>query len=171
MRTFIVKLNHPLEKFELNNLPQNRMDLVARCINSAFWLGHGLRNDITMYFCFSNGKAFYIDSKIKKMWPDERNVCSYIQKTLEGRKFPGIKLLEKSFGEVIAEHADEKTYFLERGGIDIFVARPEENAIFVLGDDKGIEIPKNANVICIGSNAYLTSHCITVVNNFLDRTK
>lgn len=171
MRTFIVKMNHPLEGIELNNLPKNRMDLVARCVNSAFWLGHGLRKDVKIYFCFTNGKTVSIDSSIRKMWPDERNISGYLKKLLEGGRFSGIKLEDKEFEAVLKKFAKEKTYYFEQGGLDLFALRPGEDSVYVFGDDKGIELPKDAAVVSLGPEAYLTSHCITIIHNFLDRMK
>lgn len=171
MRTFIVKMNHPFEAVELNNLTKNRTDLAARCVNSAFWLGHGLRRDVKIYFCFSNGKTLSIDSSIKKMWPDERNIAGYFKKIAEGGKYPGIKLDDRSFEDVLKKFSKEKMHYFEQGGLDFFALHPGEGSVYVFGDDKGLEIPKETRAVSLGPEAYLTSHCITVVNNWLDRMK
>ncbi len=173
MRTFIIKINHPLADFALNNLTKNRVDMVARIINSVFWLDHEIREEAQLFLCFQNNKILHYKPPFKNMNPDERNLSSFIKYSLEGRKFPGITLIEKSFEQKLKEELDEGKglIFLDSTGEDIQKQEIRKEAVFVLGDDKGYgayEIPKEAKKVKIGSKSYLTSHCISYLNIYLD---
>jgi tRNA (pseudouridine54-N1)-methyltransferase len=169
MRTFIVKLNHPLERFELNNLTKNRMDLVARCVNSAFWLDNNIRRDVHICFCFSNGKCVCVDSQIRGMNPDERSIAGFFSKVVEGKKYPGITLTDQGLEEVLSGFDKGSVYYLDKNGEGIRDASIADDAVFVLGDDVGLVAPQGARTASLGPRSYLASHCITVLNNYLDR--
>ena len=173
MRTFIIKINHPLEDFELNNLTQNRVDMAARIVNAAFWIDHAIRRGNQLYLCFQNNKTLHYKPPFRNMNPDERNIASFIKHVLEGRKFQGIRLVEKTFEQKIKEEQNEgkELVFLDATGEDIQKQEIGKEVAFVLGDDKGYgdyEIPNKAKKISIGSKSYLASHCISYLNIYLD---
>jgi len=171
MRTFIMKVNHPLENFELNNLTKNRIDMVTRVINSVFWIDHNIRKEVQLFLCFKNNKTLHYKPIFKNMNPDERNIASFIKYILEGRKFPGITLKEKSFEEIISQFNIQDIYFLDSKGKKLTEKKLKPNPVFILGDNKGYEdykIPEQAIKINIGSKSYLTSHCIAYLNIYMD---
>lgn len=172
MTTFIVKLNHILTDFTLNNLPENRMDLVARCVNAALWLDHDIRKNNEILFHFSNDRLVTINGAyIKQMRPDERNIASFFKHIQEGKLFPGIKLENKKFEELINELKNEHTFVLDADGIDLSTyahGQIIENSTFILGDDVGLSKDFGFKAIKIGSKSYLASHCISFLNIYLD---
>lgn len=168
MRRFIIQMNHPLVDFELNNLTESRMDLVARCVNSSLWLDHEIRRDVEIIFCFSNSKTIRINGEIRGMHPDERNITSFLKLLISGRRFPGIFLESKDLLDVINERKG-KRYILDIKGKDIEKEKVDKNADFVLGDDAGLTFKPRADKISLGKVSYLTSHCITIINNRIDR--
>lgn len=164
-----MKLNHPLERFELNNLTKNRMDLVARCVNSAFWLDNDIRRDVHICFCFSNDKSVCLDSHIRSMNPDERSIAGFFSKLAEGRKYPGITLTDQGLDEVLSGFDKGSVYYLDRKGKSLEDADITNDAVFVIGDDVGLVVPQGARTASLGPRSYLASHCIAVLNNYLDR--
>ena len=142
MTIFIVKLNHELKDFQLNNLPENRMDLVARCVNSALWLDHDIRRNVEVLFHFSNNKIVRIKGgDIRQMRPDERNITSFFKHILNGKRYPGIELTEMNFEDLLKLEKTEEMFILEKEGIDITKythGNLTQGAVFVLGDDVGL---------------------------------
>ena len=167
-----MKINHPLEKTEYNNTPKNRTDMIARVIISTFWIDHDLRRDVELFLCFNNNKTLHLTPVFKNMNPDERNISSFMNYVLEGRKFPGITLEEKTFEGIIKQFENSRSiYFLDSRGKKATSEKPKSNPVFILGDNKGYgdyKIPENAEKISIGSKSYLTSHCISYLNIYLD---
>ena len=175
MTIFIVKINHPLEQFELNNLPENRMDLVARCVNAALWLDHAIRKNVEIIFHFSNNKVVKVKgNEIRQMRPDERNIASFFKHMLNGKKYPGIFLEEMSFYDLLKKFKSELIFILDKQGKDLsnYSRGHLESDVFVLGDDLGLkEFPENEfafKKLKIGPESYLTSHCISFLNIYLD---
>ncbi|MEM0372479.1 MAG: hypothetical protein QXO69_01420 [archaeon] len=179
MATFIVKVNHPLEPFELNNLTSARMDLVARCVNAALWLDHGIRRDVVVYFCFSNNITVRIDGRVRNMNPDERNIASFFKHIQGGKSFPGISLNRAGLWDVVAEAKARNCFVLDKNGIDIseFTKNHSiQDSVFLLGDDIGLskkEVVKASELgfvpLSIGPKSYFTSQCICFLNIWLDR--
>ncbi len=169
MRFFLVKLNHELEDFNLNNLTSQRIDLVARCINAALWLDKNIRRDVKIIFHFKNNKVIEVDGKIKGMRPDERSIAGFIKHLLEGKKYPGIKLYESSFEELVENQEHKKVFLLDLKGKPIEEEKELKDSLFILGDDKGINLNFGAEKLSLGPKSYLTSHCIVVINNYLDK--
>ncbi len=171
MRTFILKINHPLEDFELNNLTQNRIDMVARIISTVFWIDHEIREDAQLYLCFNNNKVLHYKPPFRNMNIDERNVASFIKHTLAGRKFPGIRLLEQGFQDILSQFKEEDKIFLDASGEKITEMKLPENPVFIIGDDKGYgdySLPESVKKANIGSKSYIASHCIAFLNIYLD---
>ncbi len=194
MRTFVLwsrAITSP--SFNLKDLPSSgkRLDLVARCIISALWLSHKLREDTRIYVVLNGApeppKTLLFTPEIKRVSPDERSIALWIKKALEKHKgrrdkewvelSNGIRISGKSFQDVIKELKEEGCcfYLLHERGKDIEDAELKENPVFVLGDHKGI--PKNDEAfvlrygerISLGRLSYLASSCISVAQWICDR--
>lgn len=193
MRTFILwsrAITSP--NFNLKDLPSSgkRLDIVARCIISALWLSHKLREE-TQIFAVLNGapsppKTLLFTPEIKRVSPDERSIALWIKKALSkhaGRRDKewvslsnGIKISGKSFQDVIKDLKEESCnfYLLHERGKNIEEIEIKENPVFVLGDHKGI--PKNEEAfvlregekISLGKKSYLASSCISIVQWICD---
>ncbi|MBC7115378.1 MAG: tRNA (pseudouridine(54)-N(1))-methyltransferase TrmY [Archaeoglobi archaeon] len=178
-------------KFSLNDLPgAGRMDLVARCVISALWLSHRLREDTRIY-CILEGppeppKAVVFSPEMRRVYPNERGVASWIRIALkEGRNEewvsvnPGIRVAKKSLNSVVEELRDEgfEIYVLHEKGDPISSNEFGERVAFVLGDHIGL--PENteralmrkygARALSLGKLSYLSSACITIVHYELDK--
>ena len=105
------------------------------------------------------------------MRPDERNISSFFKHLLEGKIFPGIKLNEMSFEELLKKEKCEEMFILDKEGIDITKythGHLIQGSVFVLGDDVGLSNDYGLKKISIGPNSYLASHCISFLNMYLD---
>ncbi len=194
MRVFVL-WSHAVTSpnFTLKDLPSSgkRMDLVARTIVSAMWLSHKLRED-TMVYVVLNGspeppKTVVFHPGIKRVSPDERSIALWIQKALlkyQGRRDKewyelnnGILISGRSFQDVIKTLSEEYDtfYLLDQKGKDVEKIELKKDAVYVLGDHKGI--PKNdamfvlrkGEKISIGKETYLTSSTVSVIQWLLDR--
>jgi len=179
MRDFVLLSRTSSDRIELNNLSFGRWDVIARCINSAIWVAHGLRQaTIRVVLGASNPpKTVVFDSNIRKVNPDEKNIAGWIEKVLKAEsENPGISVIEGSFQSVIKSMSDRKFYILHEKGKDISDVEFAENPVFVLGDHIGLP-PRDEEfvqrfgheLVSIGPNSYLASQCISFINIELDR--
>lgn len=194
MRTFVL-WSHAITSpvFNLKDLPSSgkRIDIVARCIISALWLSHRLRQDTRIYAVLNGApeppKTVLFTPEIKRVSPDERSVALWIKKALDkhrGRRDKewielsnGIKISGKSFQDVIKDLEKEgcSFYLLHERGKNVEEIEINENPVFVLGDHKGI--PKNDEAfvlrrggrISLGKISYLASSCISIMQWICDK--
>jgi len=194
MRNFIIFSRKGVTSpdFSLNDLPGSggRMDLVCRCVNSALWISHGVRDDTNIYIVL-NGPPdppitiVFKGNSIKRVSPDERNIASWIKKAIasaRGKEWTkvqdGILSSKKSFQDVIRELKDNPIYVLHENGKFLDEIEIKKNPVFVLGDHIGL--PKkeeffvkrfNCEKISLGKISYLASHCITIMNYEMDKRR
>jgi len=171
--------------FKLNDLAGSagRMDIVCRCVSSSLFLSHGIRKDTEFHVVLLGPPnppkhiSFY-GSSVRRMGPDERNIASFISKTLSGKKFPGVELRDEGVLETIEAIEYDEGFLLEMGGKDLREIEflPNRDYLFVLGDHLGIpeEILKYLKTnefgeISVGPLKYFSSHCIVMVHNEMDR--
>ncbi len=194
MRVFVL-WSHGITspEFRLNDLPSSgkRIDLVARSIISALWLSHSIRNDTIIYVVLNGApeppKTIVFHPGIKRVAPDERSIALWIQKALakyRGRRDKewfelsnGIMISGRSFQDVIKSLSEdyEKFYVLDEKGKDVGKVKLEKDAVYILGDHKGI--PKNdmafalrkGEKVSLGKKSYLSSFSISVIHWLLDR--
>lgn len=192
MRRFIVVGHRAITSadFKLDDLcgSTGRLDILLRCVNSAFFLSHGIRRDVEITLMLlgepNPPKTIRINgSEVKYLNPDERSTAALIRNALlqkgEGERkcSPGIFVSERSYEEVLSNISKESSvYYLKEDGEDIRKVSLGPDVTFVLGDDRDLtdveeEIlmryePKK---LSIGPISYHADHCITVVNNELDR--
>lgn len=189
-RHFYVK-SHAITtpKINLKDLPGSagRMDVLARCINSAFWLSYGIRKNVIFHTILHGepNPPVYIrieGERLRKMAPDERNIAIFIKKALERMRedkeiesTPGVFVCKKSFKELLEENKDKDFYLLTEGGKNIKEVNIGNKPFFFLGDYKDLKEKEKellykykATPISLGKKSYLSSHCITIINWFLD---
>jgi tRNA (pseudouridine54-N1)-methyltransferase len=175
------------EKINLKDMPgsSGRLDVVARCINAAFWLSGNIRRNVVFHTVLHGGKEpVYIrieGERLRKVSPDERSISLFIKKALERKDImketsPGFFVCQKSFEEVVEENGDKELYLLDEKGEPIEDIKFEGTPFFFLGDnrdltdeEKNFLMERGAKAISLGSTPYLSSHCIAVVNWWLDR--
>jgi tRNA (pseudouridine54-N1)-methyltransferase len=95
MRNFVVvgHLAKVTPDFSLEDIPgsSGRIDILCRCINSAFFLSHGMRRDTETYLVLCGGQQGQLPtskiirirgSEVRHLNPDERTTAALLKKAL-----------------------------------------------------------------------------------------
>jgi len=71
-------------QFKLDNLPDGRVDLLARCASAAIFLSHGVRRNTRLWLTLQDqGVALCLDGGAARgMHPDERTLAAALKRTL-----------------------------------------------------------------------------------------
>ncbi len=178
--------------FKLDDLcgSTGRLDILLRCVNSAFFLSHGIRRDVEITLMLlgepNPPKTVRISgTEVKYLNPDERSTAALIRNALlqkgEGERkcSPGIYVSERGYQEVLSNISKEsKIHYLKEDGMDIRTAAFSDDSTFVLGDDQDLTqleeeilMAYEPKKLSLGPISYHADHCITLVNNELDRRK
>ncbi|MEM2943706.1 MAG: tRNA (pseudouridine(54)-N(1))-methyltransferase TrmY [Methanomassiliicoccales archaeon] len=192
MRRFVV-IGHRATtsgNFKLDDLTggTGRLDVLLRCINSAFFLSHNLRKDVEVYLILlgppSPPKTLrFVGSELKYLNPDERSTGALVRNallqkiTMEERCSPGIYASNRSYIDVLTLISkDSEIVYLKEDGDDIRACSLPENVSFVLSDDQDLTAEEeellmnySPRKVSVGPVSYHADHCITIVNNELDR--
>ena len=185
MRRFIVVSNTAsTEPFSLKDLPGSagRMDVVVRCLNTAFFLSNDLRRDVEVLAVLLGPPdppvtLRVVGAELKYMNPDERNIASLINHALmkgaseaERRSTPGIYISRRGFEDALSE----EFILLDEDG-EPWHGAPEVQT-FLLGDQKGLNAEqmeyareRARRTVSLGPKHYHTDHCILITNYLLDR--
>jgi tRNA (pseudouridine54-N1)-methyltransferase len=161
---------------------------LLRCVNSAFFLSHGVRRDVEITLMLlgepTPPRTIRINgTEVKYLNPDERSTAALIRNALlqkgegERRCSPGIYVSERSYQEVLSNISKEsKIYYLKEDGEDIRNVQFPPDCTFVLGDDQDLTAAEEEILmayepkkVSLGPMSYHADHCVTLVNNELDR--
>jgi tRNA (pseudouridine54-N1)-methyltransferase len=191
MRRFIV-IGHKAATaadFKLDDLAggAGRLDVLLRCINSAFFLSHDLRKDVEVVLILQGppGPARTIrlvGSELRYLNPDERSTGALIRNALmrgaasEERSTPGIYVSTRTFQDILGLLGETELVYLKEDGEDIRTAEISDNVTFVLSDhmdltpdEESLLLQYHPKVLKLGPISYHADHCITIVHNELDR--
>jgi len=167
-----------------------RLDILVRCVNSAFFLSHDLRKDAEIYLVLEGGKdapktVRFAGSEIRYLNPDERSTSSLVRNALlkklpddgEVKSSPGVYVSKMSFFDVIDKLSEVGSFvYLKEDGVDCRTFDFPENPIFVLGDNRDLTdeeemalIVKGPDKISLGPLSLHADHCMILVQNELDR--
>lgn len=176
--------------FRVDDLPGSggRMDVAARCVQTALWLSNDIRRDTKIYIVLNGPPRppvtiCFDGATLRNVSPDERSIALWIKKYLQhdatkewAEINPGISVSKSSFQDVVtAISKDHKLFVLHENGADAAPAT-RDNVAFILGDHIGL--PENDEKYCmrfgaekmsVGPKSYLASHCMIIANNALDR--
>jgi len=176
--------------FKLDDLcgSTGRLDILLRCINSAFFISHNIRRDVEITLLLLGDPnppktVRIVGSEVKYLNPDERSTAALIRNALlqkpggEKKTSPGIYVSERSYSEVLSNISKEsQMHYLKEEGVDIRDCSFGEDKTFVLGDDQDLNeeeekilMSYEPKKISLGPISYHADHCLTVVNNELDR--
>ncbi|MFB6110569.1 MAG: tRNA (pseudouridine(54)-N(1))-methyltransferase TrmY [Halodesulfurarchaeum sp.] len=191
MRRFIV-LGHtaPTEPdFDLADLAggAGRLDVLARCVNSAFFLSHAIREDVRVFLVLADEVTIRLEGvELRYMNPDERNIAGLLRQALESRteaigqseveSTPGIYVSNRGFESVLKAAAREgDIVHLHEDGDPIAGLQPPANPAFVLSDHRDFTAEERALLsahadhrVSVGPEALHADHTISVVHNWLD---
>jgi tRNA (pseudouridine54-N1)-methyltransferase len=170
--------------FPLNDLAgaSGRMDLMARCVNAALLVSHGIREDTEITLCLLGPPnpprtVRFRGSTLRGLNPDERSTAARIRTTLE---YEGILEREVSPG-IYASGMDLAHVFREIGspvvlsesGSDVR-GSPLPGGPFLLSDDRNLTPDEIAVAgrrlrINVGPRSLHADQVISVLHNELDR--
>lgn len=185
-------------KINLNDLPGSagRMDVLCRCVTSALFISFGMRRDVNVWLVLKGepgpDKIIRFNGEtMRSLNPDERSSGSLIQKALlidasemEKQSTPGVFVRYGNLAQLLNAFTEEKRplFYLKEDGEDISEkiqtdsAVLLENGVYILGDNQGVfeEDEKTienaaASKISVGPMSLLSSQCVTLILNALDR--
>lgn len=179
--------------FSLNDLAgaTGRLDVLLRCINSALFTSHGIRQDAEVELLLLGSPnapktVTFKGAEIKHLNPDERSTAALLKEALNKPIFgksvgagPGISVSRATFKDILADAAkDSKIIALKEDGMDIRAAGFEAPLTFFLSDNRDFSDEElralkdaGASFISLGPKSLLASHCIVLAHNELDRTQ
>ena len=170
--------------FNLNDMPggAGRMDVLCRSVNTALFLSHDLRRDVTVYLVLLGGTdapktIMFSGEKVRSLNPDERSAGALIKKALEipvGEEFRestrGVYVRRGGLSRLLGEHTFA---VLDEGGEDIATVTAFPEA-FLLSDHmdftpEELDLTCDCPRYCVGPKILHADHTITVLLNILDR--
>jgi tRNA (pseudouridine54-N1)-methyltransferase len=190
MRQFIV-VGHDAPTtadFSLDDLPgAGRLDVLCRCVNSAFFLSHDLREDVRVRLVLSDEYVVRFEgSELRRLNPDERSTAALIRGALEAREgaigameanpSPGVYIGTGDFASTIESAAESGTLVeLHEAGDPLVDVEPPEYPVFVLSDhhdftdaEADLLADRADHRVSLGPQALHADHAITVAHNYLD---
>ena len=181
-------------KINLNDLAgsSGRMDVLARAVNTALFLSHGIRDDsqVILHLLGGPGPARRIcfeGDSVRGLHPDERAISGQIGRALKepvpaiGQKselHSGFWHSGGTINQTIAEWSKEKVsiYVLDAGGDGIDdIGETDDNLGFILSDDQplseaDLSALENLPRLSLG-NKWLQGHvCISIIHHLLDQS-
>lgn len=196
MRYFVVTGHRAtsVPDFKLDDIcgGAGRLDVLVRCVTSAFFLSHEIRKDTEVYLILQGGDdapktVRFSGENIRYLNPDERSTASLIRNALlkdvpeegEIRSSPGVYISRMSFDDVLKYLSDKGDFvYLKEDGTDVRSFDFPENPIFILGDDRDLTeeeekttLSYSPSKICLGPRSMHANHCIVVVQNEMDRSE
>ena len=197
MRRFVV-VGHNVNAdgdFTLNDLcgGAGRLDVLLRCVSSAFFLSHGLRREVELYLYFPGQNSFQglppngpktvrlVGRELRYLNPDERSTGALIRTALlkrldgteERQSTPGIHVSRRSFDE-LSRSLPGPVLLAEDGGPWPAAGLPDETT-FYLSDHHDFNAAEaetlgkaGARRVSLGQASLHSHHCITVAHWLLD---
>ncbi|MDQ2071155.1 tRNA (pseudouridine(54)-N(1))-methyltransferase TrmY [Haloarcula sp. NS06] len=191
MRQFII-IGHDAPttpEFSLDDLAgaAGRLDVLCRCVTSAFFLSHAIREDVRVHLVLGDEYTVTFDgSDLRRLNPDERSTAALIRKALEEREeaighipvetSPGVSLTRRGFEGTLDDVARRGTVVqLHEDGDPIVDVAPPSDPVFVLSDHHDFRDEEAALLadraderVSLGPKALHADHSITVAHNYLD---
>lgn len=170
--------------FSLNDMPggAGRLDILCRCVNSAFFLSHDLRRDTECYLVLLGEPdpprtVLFRGSEMRSLNPDERSAGALVKKALSipcGNEFrestPGVYVRRGGLGRLLDEYSFA---VLDEDGEDIRSVDSIPPHL-VLSDHRDFsgedrELLAGLPRIAVGPRSLHADHTITIVLNEFDR--
>ncbi|MDS0283598.1 tRNA (pseudouridine(54)-N(1))-methyltransferase TrmY [Haloarcula onubensis] len=191
MRQFVV-IGHDAPttaEFSLDDLAgaAGRLDVLCRCVTSAFFLSHAIREDVRVHLVLADTYTVTFDgSDLRRLNPDERSTAALVRNALEEREeaighvpvetSPGVSLTRRGFAATIDDVAsDGAVVQLHEDGDPVVDVDPPTDPVFVLsdhrdfGDEETARIESHAKArLSLGPQPLHADHAITVAHNYLD---
>ncbi|RNJ27065.1 tRNA (pseudouridine(54)-N(1))-methyltransferase TrmY [Halosegnis longus] len=188
MRQFVV-VGHDAPTtpdFPLDDLPSaaGRLDVLCRCVNSALFLSHGIR-DARVHLVLADEYTVTFDgATARHLHPDERTTAARIRTALDSREdaighmpaepSPGVELRRMGF-EATLDRVGGTLVQLHEDGDRLPDAEPPMDPTFVLSDhndftpdERDLLADRADSRVRVGPERLHADHTITVAHNWLD---
>ena len=191
MRQFIV-LGHEApttDEFSLNDIAggAGRLDVLCRCVTSAFFLSHDIREGVRVHLVLADEFTVTFDGRdLRRLNPDERSTAALVRNALAERAeaighqpvetSPGVSLTRRGFEPTLADAARDGTVVqLHEDGDPVVDVDPPADPVFVLSDHRDFTgresdlLAETANLrVRLGPEALHADHAVTVAHTYLD---
>ena len=193
MREFVV-VGHDAPttpEFSLDDLPgAGRLDVLCRCVTSAFLLSHDIREAVRVRLVLGGAYVVRFEgSELRHLRPDERSAASLVRGALEAREeaigameatpSPGVYVgsggFERAVDDTSAAGERDELLVLHEDGEPLVDVDPPADAAFILSDhrdftDDEAETLRDAGArrVSVGPRALHADHAIIVAHNYLD---
>ncbi|MDS0259444.1 tRNA (pseudouridine(54)-N(1))-methyltransferase TrmY [Haloarcula sp. S1CR25-12] len=191
MRQFVV-IGHDAPTtpdFSLDDLAgaAGRLDVLCRCVTSAFFLSHAIREAVRVQLVLADEYTVTFDgSELRRLNPDERSTAALVRNALEEREeaighvpvetSPGVSLTRRGFEATLDDVAgDGSVVQLHEDGEPVVDVEPPTDPVFVLSDHRDFEAGETDRIaahaderLSLGPEPLHADHAITVAHNYLD---
>jgi len=179
--------------FSLDDLAgaAGRLDVLCRCVNSAFFLSHSIRENVRVHLVLGDEFTVRFEgSELRRLNPDERSTAALVREALEKREdaighmpaesTPGVSIRRMGFEATLGAvtdgvHEDATLLTLHEDGDPIVDVDPPENPLFVLSDhhdfadeERSLLAEHADQRVRVGPEVLHADHTITVAHNYLD---
>jgi tRNA (pseudouridine54-N1)-methyltransferase len=175
--------------FSLDDLAggAGRLDVLCRCVNSAFFLSHAIRESVRVHLVLSDTFTVTFDgAELRRLNPDERSTAALVRTALEHREdaighmpaesSPGVSIRRMGFEATLTDAARDATVVeLHEDGDPVVDVDPPADPLFVLSDhhdftDREADLLAEAadRRVRLGPELLHADHAITVAHNYLD---
>ncbi|MFA1609458.1 tRNA (pseudouridine(54)-N(1))-methyltransferase TrmY [Halobellus rubicundus] len=164
-----------------------RLDVLCRCVTSAFFLSHAIREDVRVHLVLGDAFTVRFDgADLRRLNPDERSTAALIRTALDHREdaighipaesTPGVSIRRMGFEATLADLADEATVVeLHEDGAPVADVDPPADPLFVLSDHRDFS-DAEADLLADAADERVrlspevlhADHAITVAHNYLD---
>ncbi len=178
--------------FSLNDLAGStgRLDVLLRCVNSAFMLSNDIRRDVDLYLLLLGEPdppraLLFRGAELKYLNPDERSTAALVKNALMKaalsgwvRSTPGIYTAKKDLEGVLAELSGRRLVYLKEEGELLPPGALRQDDVFILGGKEDLTAEHERTVsgwpdslkISLGPRSLHADHCITLALNALERS-
>ena len=191
MRQFVV-VGHETpttpEDVSLEDLPgAGRLDVLCRCVNSAFFLSHDIREGVRVHLVLADEYVVRFEgSELRRLNPDERSTAALVRGALEAREeaigameanpSPGVYVGNGDLAATLESVAAGGTLVeLHEDGDPVVDVDPPADPAFVLSDHRDFAdaeadllADRADERVSLGPAALHADHAITVAHNYLD---
>ena len=191
MRRFII-VGHKASTtadFKLDDIAggAGRLDVLLRCVNSAFFLSHRIRTDVEVFLVLKGPgdppkTLRFVGSELRYLNPDERSTAALVRNALmkkakgEVRSSPAIYVSSMGFKDLLDVLEGKcRIIYLKEDGSSLREMPLDGEVAFVLSDHRDLDPEEEAelrqrtgSVISLGPISYHADHCITIMNHELD---
>jgi len=175
-------------EFSLDDLPgAGRLDVLCRCVTSAFLLSHDIREDVQVTLVLGDEYTISFEGgSLRRLNPDERSTAALIRNALADRAeavghvsvetSPGVSLDRRNFEHVLADLPDGGTVVqLDADGRPAVEVDPPAEPVFLLSDHREFTATESETIdgvaderVSLGPRRLHGHQAITVAHNWLD---